>query len=64
MPGAAFASGLRSDVSGETCGQARSKAGAVEGAGSPAIDLDDGIDRRMGFELSWLSARVEKEVFK
>jgi hypothetical protein len=48
VPGAAFASGPTIDVSGETFGQARRKAGAVEGDGSLVIMSDDDHDRRMG----------------
>jgi hypothetical protein len=48
MPGAASASGLVVNVSEETCGQARSKAGAVAGDRSRVIGISDEYDRRMG----------------
>ena len=53
MPGAAFASGPAIDVSGETFGQARGKARAVEGDSSPVIEISDEYNRRMDAFPVW-----------
>jgi len=60
MPGAAFASGPAVEASVETFGQARSKAGAVEGDSSLAIAFADDHDRRIG-RCFRVIARMETE---
>ena len=61
MPGAAFASGPAVNVSDETFGQARSKAGAVEGDRSLVIAFSDDHDRRIGMRFR-VVARLETEL--
>src|SRR5215510_15705273 len=54
MPGAAFASGPTVDVLVETFGQARGKAGAVEGDRSLVICIRDDHARRIKLRFRWL----------
>src|SRR5262249_25004496 len=56
MPGAAFASGPAVNVSDGTFGQARSKAGAVEGDRSLVIEFSNDHDRRIGMRFRVLLA--------